>query len=113
MQLNLQDAYLGQLKKDNLLVVVYLVNGFQLKGSIKGFDNFTIFLENEGKIQMVYKHSVTTINPIKSISMSFLSDAFKTTGAAPREGAPAPAVKREMPIIPPNMPRPSAVREII
>lgn len=114
MQLNLQDAYLGQLKKDNLLVVVYLVNGFQLKGSIKGFDNFTIFLENEGKIQMVYKHSVTTINPIKSISMGFLSDAFKTTGAAPREGAvAAPAVKREAPIIPPNAPRPSAVREII
>ena len=85
MQLNLQDAYLGQLKKDNLLVVVYLVNGFQLKGTVKGFDNFTIFLENEGKIQMVYKHSVTTINPIKSISMGFLSDAFKTTGAAPRD----------------------------
>jgi host factor-I protein len=87
MQLNLQDAYLGQLKKENLLTVVYLVNGFQLKGLVKGFDNFTLFLENEGKIQMVYKHSITTINPVKPISMAFLSEAFKGTSkeAAPKQ----------------------------
>jgi len=111
MHLNLQDAYLGQLKKDNLLVVVYLVNGFQLKGLIKGFDNFTVFLENEGKIQMVYKHAITTINPVKSISLSFLSEAFKGVSSkdAPKEAVP----KRETPIIPPNAPKPSAVREII
>lgn len=110
MQLNLQDAYLGQLKKDNLLVVVYLVNGFQLKGIIKGFDNFTIFLENEGKIQMVYKHAVTTINPVKSISLGFLSDAFKGVS---KEGREQTEKKPPAPIIPPNAPRPSSVREII
>ncbi|MCD4784373.1 MAG: RNA chaperone Hfq [Candidatus Eremiobacteraeota bacterium] len=110
MHLNLQDAYLGQLKKDNLLVVVYLVNGFQLKGLIKGFDNFTVFLENEGKIQMVYKHAITTINPVKSISLSFLSEAFK---GVPSKNPPKEPPKREAPVIPPNAPRPSAVREVI
>jgi len=78
MQLNLQDAYLSQVKKENNGVVIYLVNGFQLKGSIKGFDNFTIFIENsEGKIQMIYKHAVTTINSLKPVNINFLSDAFK------------------------------------
>jgi len=117
MQLNLQDAYLGQLKKENLLVVVYLVNGFQLKGVIKGFDNFTVFLENEGKIQMVYKHAITTINPIKPMHLSFLSEAFKeASGGRDREasgGRDREPPKREIPIIPPNAPKPSAVREII
>lgn len=78
MQLNLQDAYLGQCKKDNQQVIIYLVNGFQLKGNIKGYDNFTIFIENtEGKLQMIYKHAVTTINAVKNINTSFLGDAFK------------------------------------
>ena len=96
MQLNLQDAYLGQLKKESLLAVVYLVNGFQLKGLIKGFDNFTLFLENEGKIQMVYKHSITTINPVKPISLAFLSEAFKGTGKdAPQKEEAAGETEQE------------------
>ncbi|MDQ7823243.1 MAG: RNA chaperone Hfq [Candidatus Eremiobacteraeota bacterium] len=78
MQLNLQDAYLAQCKKENQGVIIYLVNGFQLKGNIKGFDNFTIFIENgEGKLQMIYKHAVTTINAVKNINTVFLGDAFK------------------------------------
>ena len=109
MQLNLQDAYLGQLKKESLMVIVYLVNGFQLKGLIKGFDNFTVFLDNEGKIQMVYKHAITTINPIKAIHLNFLSEAFKEAGGG-REKEP---VRREAPLIPPNAPKPSKSREII
>jgi host factor-I protein len=78
MQVNLQDAFLSQVKKENALVVIYLVNGFQLKGVVKGFDNFTIFIENtETKMQMIYKHAVTTISPLKNIGMNFLGDAFK------------------------------------
>ncbi len=87
MQLNLQDAFLGQLKKENQLAVVYLVNGFQLKGYIKGFDNFTVFLENEGKIQMVYKHAITTINPARSMTLNFLSEAFKEASGVNKDVA--------------------------
>ena len=87
--------------------MVYLVNGFQLKGLIKGFDNFTVFLENEGKIQMVYKHAITTISPVKNIPLNFLSEAFK--GIAGKDTS----TKKEPPVIPADAPVPSGgVKEI-
>jgi len=67
-QINLQDSFLNQVRKENIPVTIYLVNGFQLKGIVRGFDNFTVILEYEGKQQMVYKHAISTITPFKSIS---------------------------------------------
>ncbi|KJS81705.1 MAG: RNA-binding protein Hfq [Peptococcaceae bacterium BICA1-8] len=68
--MNLQDAFLNQVRKENVPVTIFLVNGFQLKGSVKGFDNFTVILEVEGKQQMVYKHAISTIAPAKNIIFS-------------------------------------------
>ncbi|MGI5901897.1 MAG: RNA chaperone Hfq [Desulfitobacteriia bacterium] len=68
--LNLQDLFLNQVRKENIQVTVYLVNGFQLKGLIKGFDNFTIIIEFEGKQQMVYKHAVSTIMPLRQVNLN-------------------------------------------
>ena len=65
-QINLQDNFLNQVRKENTPVVIYLVNGFQLRGLVKGFDNFTIIIENDGKQQMVYKHAVSTITQFKA-----------------------------------------------
>lgn len=70
-QLNLQDSFLNQIRKENIPVTIYLVNGFQLKGLVRGFDNFTVILEYESKQQMVYKHAISTITPFKAISTSF------------------------------------------
>lgn len=70
-QINLQDSFLNQVRKENIPVTLYLINGFQLKGLVKGFDNFTVILEFEGKQQMVYKHAISTITPFKPISTSF------------------------------------------
>jgi host factor-I protein len=70
-QINLQDSFLNQVRKENIPVTIYLVNGFQLKGLVKGFDNFTVILEFEGKQQMIYKHAISTISPLKAISTSF------------------------------------------
>lgn len=70
-QINLQDSFLNQVRKENIPVTIYLINGFQLKGLVKGFDNFTVILEFEGKQQMVYKHAISTITPFKAISTSF------------------------------------------
>ena len=70
-QLNLQDSFLNQVRKENIPATIYLVNGFQLKGLVRGFDNFTVILEYDGKQQMVYKHAISTITPFKSISTSF------------------------------------------
>ncbi len=76
--LNLQDAFLSQLKKEGQVVAVFLAKGVQLKGIIRGYDNFTIFLEDQdGRMQMVYKHSITTVSPTRDTSDSFLRDAFK------------------------------------
>ncbi len=88
MALNLQDAFLAQLKKEGVGVVIFLAKGVQLKGSVKGYDQFTIILEDtEGRIQMVYKHAVTTVSPSRPVSDDFMKQAFKDTPerkAAPR-----------------------------
>lgn len=84
MALNLQDAFLAQLKKENIGVVIFLAKGVQLKGKVKGYDQFTIILEDqEGRIQMVYKHSVTTVSPSRPVSDDFLKVAFKDTPSKP------------------------------
>ncbi len=70
-QINLQDSFLNQVRKENIPVTIYLINGFQLKGLVKGFDNFTVIIDFEGKQQMVYKHAISTISPFKPISTSF------------------------------------------
>ncbi|KYH29860.1 MULTISPECIES: RNA chaperone Hfq [Clostridium] len=64
---NLQDLFLNNARKNKIPVVIYLTNGFQLKGNVKGFDNFTIILDNDGKQMMIYKHAVSTIVPAKPI----------------------------------------------
>jgi len=45
--INLQDVFLNQVRKEHIPVTVYLTNGFQLKGTVKGFDNFTVVLDSE------------------------------------------------------------------
>lgn len=66
-QLNLQDAFLNQVRKERIPVTIFLVNGFQIKGLVKGFDNFTVVVEMDGKQQMVYKHAISTVAPLKPI----------------------------------------------
>jgi len=65
--INLQDSFLNQVRKENVPVIIYLVNGFQLRGAVKGFDNFTVILESEGKQQLVYKHAISTITPFRPV----------------------------------------------
>lgn len=60
---SLQDAFLAECKRQGTSVTVYLVNGFQLRGIVKGFDPFTVLLEYERKTHLVYKHAISTISP--------------------------------------------------
>ncbi len=66
-QINLQDTFLNQCRKENLGITIFLVNGFQIKGYVKGFDNYIILLDTDGKQQMIYKHAISTIIPSKHI----------------------------------------------
>ncbi len=65
---NLQDFFLNQIRKDGIQTTVYLINGFQLKGFVKGFDNFTVILESDGKQMLIYKHAISTITPFRTVA---------------------------------------------
>jgi host factor-I protein len=66
----LQDAYLLAIKRENAPVTIYLRNGFQLRGYVRGFDSFTIILEYDNKPHLVYKHAVSTVSPQTPVQFS-------------------------------------------
>lgn len=65
----LQDNFLNQSRKEGIPVTLHLVNGFQLKGLVKSFDNFTIVIDSMGKQQMIYKHAISTITPARTVNL--------------------------------------------
>ena len=67
--INLQDVFLNQARIDRIVVTIFLTTGFQFKGIVRGFDNFTIVLDCDGKQNLVYKHAVSTIVPARPISI--------------------------------------------
>lgn len=67
--INIQDTFLNQLRKENIPVTVFLTNGFQIRGLIKAFDNFTIVIDSDGRQQMVYKHAISTYQPQRNVSL--------------------------------------------
>ena len=68
--LNLQDMFLNNARKDKTPVTIFLMNGVQVKGLVKGFDSYIILLEGENKQQnMIYKHAVSTIIPARPINL--------------------------------------------
>lgn len=70
-QMNLQDAFLNQVRKEGIPVTIYLVSGVQLKGNIRGFDSFTLVLESPGKpSQLVYKHAMASVVPGRFVQLA-------------------------------------------
>ena len=66
---NLQEIFLTRARKQNIPVTMFLVNGFQLRGTITGFDCFVVILDSEGRQQVIYKHAISTIVPIHPVSL--------------------------------------------
>ena len=66
---NLQEQLLNQLRKDKTIVTIFLTNGFQFKGLIKGFDNFIVLVDTDEKQQIIYKHAISTIIPNQNIGL--------------------------------------------
>ena len=60
---NLQDSLLAKLRRSRMGVTMFLMNGFQIRGEIRGYDSFVVIIDSEGKQQMVYKHAISTIVP--------------------------------------------------
>ncbi len=68
--MNLQDAILKEVRRDRVPVTLFLMNGFQLRGIITGYDSFVVVLVTEGRQQMIYKHAVSTIAPSVPLRLS-------------------------------------------
>ncbi|MEF9853264.1 MAG: RNA chaperone Hfq [Hydrogenoanaerobacterium sp.] len=66
----LQDIFLNEARKQKTPLTVYMTNGFQLKGTVIGFDNFTVILACDDKQHLVYKHAISTIAPARVIDMT-------------------------------------------
>lgn len=67
---NLQEIFLTQVRKQNVPVTLFLMNGFQLRGNVTGFDSFTVVLSTDGKQQIIYKHAISTIVPLHPVSLA-------------------------------------------
>ena len=65
--MNLQDAILKEVRRDRVPVTLFLMNGFQLRGVITGYDSFVVVLVTDGRQQMIYKHAISTLAPMKPL----------------------------------------------
>jgi len=65
--INLQEAILREVRRDKIPVTLFLMNGFQLRGTITGYDSFVVVLVSDGKQQMIYKHAISTLAPMKPL----------------------------------------------
>ena len=87
--INLQENFLNQARKESVPVTIHLVNGFQIKGMIRGFDQFTVVIDAMGRQQMVFKHAISTITPARPLGAK--KEEEKTTEDAAQVEAPAEA----------------------
>ena len=67
---NLQEGFLNRARTDRAAVTVFLVNGFQMRGVVRGFDSFVVLLECDGKQNLIYKHAISTIVPTKTLDFT-------------------------------------------
>lgn len=75
---SLQDPFLNELRKEQVNVSIFLVNGIKLTGQIAAFDQYVVLLKNT-VCQMVYKHAISTVVPSKNVSIpTECTDSDKT-----------------------------------
>lgn len=72
---NLQDLFLLRARREKVPVTMYLMNGFQMRGIIVGFDAFVVVLESDGRQQVIYKHAISTIAPMRSVDLTTTSES--------------------------------------
>ena len=66
---NLQEIFLSQVRRERRSVTMFLMNGFQMRGYVTGFDAFTVILTTDGKQQVVSKHAISTIAPERPVPL--------------------------------------------
>lgn len=73
---NLQDVFLASVRRTETPVTVFLMNGFQMRGIITGFDSFTVVLTAEGKQNLIYKHAISTVSPARTVDLTDWEDTL-------------------------------------
>ena len=66
---NLQDLFLLRIRQDRLPVTLFLMNGFQMRGIVTGYDPFVVVLDSDGRQQVIYKHAISTITPERPVPL--------------------------------------------
>ena len=74
-EINLQDTFLNRARQEKVPLTVFLTNGFQLRGVVRGFDTFIILYDCDGKQEMIYKHAISTVIPQRRLEMTSRKDA--------------------------------------
>lgn len=67
---NLQDIFLTQIRRERRHVTLFLMNGYQMRGYVTGFDSFIVALTSDGKQQIIYKHAISTIVPEQPVPLA-------------------------------------------
>ena len=65
----LQDAFLQRARAERVPVTLFLMNGFQLRGVLRAYDSFTVIIDSDGKRQLIYKHAISTIAPVRPLAL--------------------------------------------
>ncbi|MCI9057583.1 MAG: RNA chaperone Hfq [Oscillospiraceae bacterium] len=73
---NLQDVFLTSVRRNETPVTVFLMNGFQMRGTITGFDAFTVVLTADGKQNLIYKHAISTVSPAQVVDLTDWEDTL-------------------------------------
>ena len=73
---NLQEIFLTQARRERRPVTMFLMNGFQMRGCITGFDAFTVVLTAEGKQNLIYKHAISTVSPARTVDLAEWEDTL-------------------------------------
>ena len=68
-RINLQDTFLTRIRRNKTNVTLFLMNGYQLRGIITGFDSFVVVLMTDNKQQIIYKHAISTIVPERPVPL--------------------------------------------
>lgn len=73
---NLQDMFLTRARRSEVAVTVFLMNGFQIRGTIGGFDAFTVIVHSDGKQNLIYKHAISTVSPAQVVDLTDWEDTL-------------------------------------
>ncbi|MCL4401820.1 MAG: RNA chaperone Hfq [Acidobacteria bacterium] len=92
---NIQDSFLNNARKDKIVLTIYLMSGVKLSGRIKSFDKYSLVLETNNQEQLIFKHAISTVVTLKSLSHQYSSSqqaAAQSAGSA-SQGAGAAHVE--------------------